>query len=251
MLKVDHIDVFYGAVQALHGVSIEVGDGRSIAVLGSNGAGKSTLLRTVSGMLRCRAGSIEFDDVTLDRKSPADIVRSGIAHVPEGRHIFPGLTIAENLELGAYTRGRGQRRPEVVRMQERIFSLFPRLAERRNQMGGSLSGGEQQMLVIGRALMSLPKLLMLDEPSLGIAPLLVENIYASLGKLRSEGLSLLIVEQNVMYVRKIADLAYVLTNGTVTGQGPVDAMMEQGTLKAAYLGKKSAPNATSVHRVER
>ena len=222
----------YGEIEVLHGVDLTVAPGEIVAVLGSNGVGKSTLNRTISGIVRARAGSISFDGAAVERKKPSEIVARGLIHVPEGRHIFPNLSVRENLDLGSYRRA-AERRTEN---RERVFAIFPRLAERHAQRAGTLSGGEQQMLAIGRGLMAEPRLLILDEPSLGLSPLLVEELFALIRRLNAEGITLLLVEQNVMLSLEVASRAYILENGAFVLQGSSAEIRENPKLKRAYLG---------------
>jgi len=216
----------------LRGLSMNVEAGEIVALLGSNGAGKSTLNNTVCGLLRAFSGSVRFEGREISRESPAGIVGAGLIQVPEGRRVFPNLTVHENLQLGSYRRGRG-RRPQNL---ERVFGIFPKLRERLGQRAGTLSGGEQQMLAIGRALMSEPRLLILDEPSLGLSPLLVEELFALVGRLNGEGLSILLVEQNVGQSLEIAHRAYVMENGAIAFQGTPAALLANAELTRAYLG---------------
>lgn len=239
MLRLENVSVDYGAVRALHSVNFDLPEGAAIAVLGANGAGKTTLLRAISRLVPTSSGSISYGGRSLLRESAAAVVSSGIAQVPEGRRVFSDISVADNLELGAYSVP-ASRADEKGRAQELVYRLFPRLLERQGQKAGSLSGGEQQMLAIGRALMSLPTLIMLDEPSLGLAPIVVESIYAALFELKSTGLSMLIVEQNVKFAERLADSAIVLANGNVSGLGSFADLIAAGSIEAAYLGKKRA-----------
>ncbi|GAB4273972.1 MAG: ABC transporter ATP-binding protein [Deferrisomatales bacterium] len=233
MLKVDGIDVFYGDVQVLWDVSFHVAEGEVVALIGANGAGKSTTLRTISGLVAPRRGTIEFLGESLTAVPPYGIIDKGIAHVPEARRLFPEMTVEENLEMGALKREAKRRRAETM---ERVFERFPRLKERRRQLAGTLSGGEQQMLAIGRGLMSLPRMLMFDEPSLGLAPLLVEDVFHVVRDVRKEGVTVLIVEQNVRQTLAIADRAYVLETGRVVRHGGGRELLEDEEVKKAYLG---------------
>ncbi len=233
MLEVRGIDVAYGDVLALQGVDLAVGERESVAVIGANGAGKSTLLRAISGLLRPRAGTIAFDGAPLDRVPPYDIAALGIAHVPEGRRVLPEMTVEENLELGAYLPRPKARRRETLAW---VYGIFPRLAERRRQQAGTLSGGEQQMLAVGRGLMLRPRLLMLDEPSLGLAPLVVEVTFAKIGDIRKEGIGILLVEQNVQRALGLADRGYVMEGGRVVLHGPSRRLLDDPHVKVAYLG---------------
>ena len=233
LLRVDGIEVGYGDLTAVRDVSLEVREGEAVALIGANGAGKTTTLRAVSGLLPLRRGRIEFAGQRLDGLGPAEIVARGIAHVPEGRQLFPTMTVRENLELGARTRAARAARVETL---ERVFELFPRLRERSVQLAGTLSGGEQQMCAIGRGLMSRPRLLMLDEPSLGLAPVLVKAIFEDLGRINGQGLTVLLVEQNVLRSLHLAHRGYVLENGRMTLSGPRDDLLASGHIKQAYLG---------------
>ena len=221
MLELTDVQVQYGNIRALQGISIKVAQGELVALLGSNGAGKTTTLRTISGLLRPSAGAITFEGNDLARMSTDRIVGLGISHCPEGRRIFGGLTVSENLRLGAVSRSD---REAIAADLETVFTLFPRLKERLGQAGGTLSGGEQQMLAIGRALMSRPRLLLLDEPSLGLAPLMVERIFETIGALKAQGLTILLVEQNVHHALDIADRAYVVETGRITLEGPAGVL---------------------------
>ena len=232
MLEVTAVSAGYGAMTVLREVSLEVSSGEIVAILGSNGAGKSTLNNVLSGLLRPSSGSVRFLDREIGSAAPASIVRSGLIQVPEGRRIFPNLSIRENLELGAYRRGRERRKDNM----ESVLQRFPRLRERLRQKAGTLSGGEQQMLAIGRALMSEPKLLILDEPSLGLSPLLVEEMFDLIGELNRQGQAIVLVEQNVMMSLEIADRGYVLENGAVTLQGTAQSLLRNDRLRQSYLG---------------
>ena len=233
MLEVRELDVAYGEVPALQGVTFQVSEGESVAVLGANGAGKSTLLRTISGLLRPRRGNVFLDGVRLDQMPPYEIAGLGIAHVPEGRRVLPEMTVEENLELGAYLPKPKAKRKETL---ARIYELFPRLAERRRQQAGTLSGGEQQRLAVGRGLMLLPRILMLDEPSLGLAPIVVDLTFEKIAEVRRQGIAILLVEQNVQRALSLADRGYVLEGGRVVLQGPSQTLLEDPHVKVAYLG---------------
>jgi len=233
LLSVDNINVFYGDLQALWEVSFNVEKGEIVAILGSNGAGKSTTLRTISGLLRPRTGSIQFLGESLGKIPPHRIVDLGVAHIPEGRKLFPLYSVMENLKMGAYTRKLIEKKDETL---EWVFELFPILKERRNQAAGTLSGGEQQMLAIGRGLMSRPKLLMLDEPSLGLAPRLVLTVFDLIRRINEEGITVLLVEQNVRHALQLAHRAYVLETGRVVLEGKGDELMDNEHVKKAYLG---------------
>jgi branched-chain amino acid transport system ATP-binding protein len=232
LLAVHDLHAGYGETEVLRGVDILVRANEIVAVLGSNGAGKSTLNRAISGVVRVRKGSIRFAGDAIERDKPARIVSRGLIHVPEGRCVFPNLSVRDNLDLGGYRRAssrRGQNR-------ERVFSIFPRLAERQSQRAGSLSGGEQQMLAIGRGLMAEPVLLILDEPSLGLSPLLVEELFALIKRINGQGIALLLVEQNVVQSLEVAHRAYILENGSVVLDGASDRLRDNPDLKRAYLG---------------
>jgi branched-chain amino acid transport system ATP-binding protein len=232
LLSVSGLAAGYGRTEVLHAVDLEVGPGEIVAVLGANGAGKSTLNRTLSGVVRAARGSICFAGETIEHARPADIVARGLIHVPEGRCVFPNLTIRDNLDLGGYRRGRHRRGYN----RERVFALFPRLAERELQRAGTLSGGEQQMLAIGRGLMAEPKLIILDEPSLGLSPLMVEELFALIRRIHGEGVAVLLVEQNVVQSLEVARRAYILENGAFVLDGDAAALRHDPNLKRAYLG---------------
>jgi len=232
ILAVSGLRAGYGATEILRGLDLVVGHGEIVAVLGANGAGKSTLNRTISGVVRPWDGTIRFADAPIERERPAAIVARGLIQVPEGRRIFPNLTVRENLDLGAYRRGRARR----AQNRARVFAIFPRLAERQAQRAGTLSGGEQQMLAIGRGLMAEPRLLILDEPSLGLSPLLVEELFALIKRINAEGIAVLLVEQNVVQSLEVAARAYVLDNGAVVLQGQAHELRNDANLKRAYLG---------------
>jgi branched-chain amino acid transport system ATP-binding protein len=232
LLSISGLAAGYGAADVLHDLDLTVGSNEIVAVLGSNGAGKSTLNRTISGVLRARKGSIRFTGNSIECTKPASIVARGLIQVPEGRCIFPNLTVRENLDLGSYRRARERRRQN----RDRVLGIFPRLAQRQSQRAGSLSGGEQQMLAIGRALMAEPVLLILDEPSLGLSPLLVDELFALLARINAEGTALLLVEQNVVQSLELAQRAYILENGGIVLEGTPDALRSDPNLKRAYLG---------------
>ena len=233
MLEVNDIHVYYGAIHALKGVSLSVKEGQIVALIGANGAGKSTTLRTISGLLRPRVGDITFEGDSITKKNVQSIVRSGISQVPEGRRVFAPLTVLENLELGAFTR---KDKDGVAHDMELVFKRFPRLAERKKQLAGTLSGGEQQMLAMGRALMSRPRLLLLDEPSMGLSPLFVKEIFDIIQHINEQGTTILLVEQNAHMAMSIADYAYVLETGKITLEGPGQELMQSEAVRAAYLG---------------
>ena len=232
MLEVAGLRGGYGRVEVLRGIDLAVHAGEVVALLGSNGAGKTTLNNTLSGLLPAFSGTIRFEDRTLAGARYTDIVAAGLIHVPEGRRVFPNLTVQENLELGSYRRGRSARAKNL----EHVFSVFPRLKERTTQAAGTLSGGEQQMLAIGRGLMAEPRLLILDEPSLGLSPVAVEELFTLIGRLNKEGLPILLVEQNVGQSLEIAHRAYVLENGALVFQGTPAELLANAELKRAYLG---------------
>jgi branched-chain amino acid transport system ATP-binding protein len=233
VLRVEGLDVYYGEIHALKSVALDVGQGEIVALLGNNGAGKTTTLKTISGLLRPRRGEITFEDTPLVGVAAHDIVLKGIAHVPEGRRIFNRLTVRENLLMGAYLR----RDAGVHGDLERVFTLFPRLKERMGQVAGTLSGGEQQMLAIGRALMASPRLLLLDEPSMGLAPVLVEQIFETIHDINIQGTTILLVEQNAAMALSIAQRGYVLETGGVVLSGQAAALAENAEVRRAYLGE--------------
>ncbi|MDO4384849.1 MAG: ABC transporter ATP-binding protein [Clostridia bacterium] len=232
MLKVENINVYYGAIHAIQGISFEVHQGEIVTLIGANGAGKSTTLKTVSGQLRTRTGSISFMNENISRLDPYKIARKGLVQVPEGRKIFQKLSVEENLFIGGYTRERA----EIEATMNDVYQRFPRLKERRRQVAGTLSGGEQQMLAIGRALMSKPRLIMLDEPSMGLAPLLVSQIFSIIRELKDTGVTILLVEQNARMALRIADRAYVLETGRVKLSDSADALLNNDEVQKAYLG---------------
>jgi branched-chain amino acid transport system ATP-binding protein len=234
LLTVNQLDVFYGDVQALRGVSLEVGEREVVALVGANGAGKTTTLKTISGLLKPLTGEVVFDGKQIGRAPPHQIVSAGLVQVPEGRKVFPRMTVLENLELGALVPHAKARRRQTLEM---VMEMFPRLQERRSQLAGTMSGGEQQMLAIGRALMALPRLLMLDEPSLGLAPLIVEQILRAVETVnREQGLPILIVEQNVSHALRMSGRGYVLENGEVVLEGTGQELLANPEMKKAYLG---------------
>ena len=232
-LEVDDIHTFYGNIEALKGISIEVEEGEIVTLIGSNGAGKSTTLRSISGITPPREGSVKFNGTEIGEVPPQEIVQMGISQSPEGRHIFPRMTVRENLELGAYLR---KDRSEIQKDMERVYGLFPRLKERERQKGGTMSGGEQQMLAIGRALMASPKLLLLDEPSMGIAPILVERIYETIAEINRQGTTILLVEQNANYALDVSKRGYVLETGTVALEDASANLRTNPEVQKAYLG---------------
>ena len=232
MLKVENANVYYGKIHALKDISLEVNEGEIVALIGANGAGKSTTLKTISGLLRSKTGSITLFDENISHAEAHKLVSKGMAHVPEGRRIFLQMTVLENLQMGAYTTKPG----EVDALIKDVFERFPRLKHRKNQIGGTLSGGEQQMLAMGRALMSKPKLLMLDEPSMGLAPILVKQIFDIIKELHEAGTTILLVEQNAEMALKIADRAYVLESGRIVLSGKGSELAQSDAIKKAYLG---------------
>ncbi len=233
MLKLENISVFYGNIRALKGISLHVNEGELVTLLGSNGAGKTTCLQSISGLLHPQQGTINYREEKITRLSPYEIVKRGISQAPEGRHIFSHLSVGENLMLGASQR---KDNAEIAKDQEYVFSLFPVLEERINQPAGTLSGGEQQMLAIGRALMSRPRLLLLDEPSLGLAPIMVQKIFSVIQKVRQEGGTVLLVEQNARQALEIADRGYVLETGNIILEGTAQELRTNEGVEKAYLG---------------
>ena len=233
LLEVSELHTFYGNIEALKGVSLRVEQGEVVTLIGSNGAGKSTTLRSISGLTPPREGSIRFDGKEIGEVPPQDIVQMGISQSPEGRHVFSRMTVRENLDLGAYLR---KDRAEIERDVERVYALFPRLKERERQKGGTMSGGEQQMLAIGRALMANPKLLLLDEPSMGIAPILVERIYETIAEINRQGTTILLVEQNANYALDVSKRGYVLETGEVALEDESAKLRTNPDVQKAYLG---------------
>lgn len=233
MLKINDINVFYGNIQALKGVSLNIEPGEIVTLIGANGAGKSTLLKTISGLLKPRQGSIVFEGQSIAGKQAQMIVKRGLSHVPEGRRVFSNMTVEENLELGAYLR---KDKDGIRKDFERVYDLFPRMYERRKQQAGTLSGGEQQMLAMGRALMAKPKLLLLDEPSMGLAPLLVKTIFKIIEEINQNGTTILLVEQNAHMALSIANRAYVIETGKVVLSGTAEELNSSDQIKMAYLG---------------
>ena len=232
MLKAEDLNVYYGPIHAVKGVSFEVNEGEVVTLIGANGAGKSTSLKTVSGLMRSRGGAIEFMGKSIASTPAHKIVELGIAHVPEGRRIFTSMTVEENLDMGAFTVRGGN----IDADKERVFEQFPRLKERRKQIAGTLSGGEQQMLAMARALMSRPTLLMMDEPSMGMAAILVEQIFGIISELHASGVTVLLVEQNAHMALQVADRAYVMETGLITAQGEASVLMHDDAIQKAYLG---------------
>src|SRR6187549_1033473 len=232
LLAISGLRASYGSTEILRGVDLTVSPGEIVAVLGSNGTGKSTLNRTISGVMRASHGTIRFEGAAIERERPAVIVARGLIHVPEGRRIFPNLTVRENLDLGSYRRGA----PHRAQNRERVFAIFPRLRERSTQRAGTLSGGEQQMLAIGRGLMAEPKLIIMDEPSLGLSPILVEELFALIERINADGVSILLVEQNVVQSLDLADRAYILAEGKFVMSGSAKDIGANPELRRAYLG---------------
>ena len=235
MLKVNDLVVSYGGIEALKGIPLEVPDGKIVTLIGANGAGKSTLLRSIIGLVKPDSGSVTYGDKQLIGLNSQQIVENGITLVPEGRRVFPNLTVLENLQIGAYLRSDKEGIEKDIRW---IYDLFPRLEERSWQMAGTLSGGEQQMLAVGRALMCRPKVLMMDEPSLGLAPLIIKDIFNIIQEINRQGMTILLIEQNANMALKVADIAYVLETGRITMTGSGRELLENPEIKAAYLGKK-------------
>jgi branched-chain amino acid transport system ATP-binding protein len=233
LLEVHELHTFYGNIEALKGVSLTVEEGEVVTLIGSNGAGKSTTLRSISGLTPPREGSIKFDGTEIGEVPPQEIVQMGISQSPEGRHVFSRMTVRENLDLGAYLR---KDRSDIDRDMERVFALFPRLKERERQKGGTMSGGEQQMLAIGRALMANPKLLLLDEPSMGIAPILVERIYETIAEINRQGTTILLVEQNANYALGVSKRGYVLETGQIALEDESAKLLTNPDVQKAYLG---------------
>jgi branched-chain amino acid transport system ATP-binding protein len=233
LLEVTDIHTFYGNIEALKGISVTVDEGEVVTLIGSNGAGKSTTLRSISGLTPPRQGSIKFEDTEIGEVPPQEIVERGISLSPEGRHVFPRMTVRENLDLGAYLR---KDRDGIENDRERVYSLFPRLKERERQKGGTMSGGEQQMLAIGRALMANPKLLLLDEPSMGIAPILVERIYETIAEINRQGTTILLVEQNANYALEVSKRGYVLETGQIALEDQSSELRTNPEVQKAYLG---------------
>lgn len=234
MLKIENLHVGYGGIQALRGISLEVPDGKIVTLIGANGAGKSTTLRTITGLVKASSGSIQWNGEELLGRSIDKIVGSGIAMSPEGRRVFADMSVLENLRIGAYLR---KDKEEIEKDVQWVYSLFPRLEERSWQLAGTLSGGEQQMLAVGRALMSRPKLMMLDEPSLGLAPLVVQDIFSIISEINKQGVTVLLIEQNANMALKIADLAYVLETGNITMSGTGAELLADEKVREAYLGR--------------
>ena len=233
MLKLENVEVSYGAVHAIHGASMEVRDGEIVSLIGANGAGKTTILRTITGLKKADSGSISYQDVELLKAEPSKIITFGMAHVPEGRHVFPRMTVEENLQMGGYTKKNQENLQEILK---EVYEKFPRLKERRKQLAGTLSGGEQQMLAVGRALMGSPSIILMDEPSMGLSPLLVKKIFHIIKEVHKQGITVLLVEQNAKMALAIADRAYVLETGKITLSGTGRELLNNEKVKKAYLG---------------
>lgn len=231
MLSVKDLNVCYGAIHAIHDVSLEVHDGEIVSLIGANGAGKTTILHTITGLKKAKSGSVTYNDADLLKTDPSKIITLGVAHVPEGRHIFPGMTVEENLEMGAYIR-----KDDLSASIKEVYERFPRLKERRRQLAGTLSGGEQQMLAVGRALMSRPSILLMDEPSMGLSPLLVKEIFKIIQEVHKQGMTVLLVEQNAKMALSISDRAYVLETGRISMSGAANDLLNDEKVKKAYLG---------------
>jgi branched-chain amino acid transport system ATP-binding protein len=235
MLELDRVETYYGTIQALKGISIDVRDGEIVTLIGANGAGKSTTLRSINGLNHPRRGTIRFLGQDISRTPAHEIVRRGVSQSPEGRKLFPRMSVVENLEMGAFQR---HDRSEIKEDMDRVFTLFPRLAERRGQRAGTMSGGEQQMLAIGRALMARPKLLMLDEPSMGLAPIFVDRVFQTIVEINKQGTTILLVEQNALVALEVADRGYVLQTGTVALSGTAQSLREDEGVRKTYLGEE-------------
>ncbi|HIS33033.1 MAG TPA: ABC transporter ATP-binding protein [Candidatus Limivivens intestinipullorum] len=233
MLKLSNLNVCYGAIHAIHDVSLEVKDGEIVSLIGANGAGKTTILRSITGLHQAKSGSVEYNGQDLLKTLPSRIVTLGVAHVPEGRHVFPTMTVEENLEMGAYM---GKDRERIKESIKEIFQRFPRLEERKKQLAGTLSGGEQQMLAVGRALMSRPGILLMDEPSMGLSPILIREIFDIIKEVHKQGITVLLVEQNAKMALSIADRAYVLETGRIVMTGTGRELLNNADVKKAYLG---------------
>ena len=231
MLSVKDLNVSYGEIHAIHDVSLDVNDGEIVSLIGANGAGKTTILHTITGLKKAQSGSVTYNDNDLLKTEPSKIITLGMAHVPEGRHIFPGMTVEENLEMGAYIR-----KDDLSSSMKEVYERFPRLKERRRQLAGTLSGGEQQMLAVGRALMSKPSILLMDEPSMGLSPLLVKEIFSIIKEVHKQGITVLLVEQNAKMALSISDRAYVLETGHISMSGAADELLNDEQVKKAYLG---------------
>lgn len=233
MLELQDVNVNYGAIHAIHDVSLTVNDGEIVSLIGANGAGKTTILHTITGLKKALSGSIQYDGHDLIKTEASKIITLGMAHVPEGRHIFPTMTVFENLEMGAFIRGN---KDEITKTIKEVFERFPRLKERKKQLAGTLSGGEQQMLAVGRALMCKPKIILMDEPSMGLSPLLVKEIFNIIQEVHRQGITVLLVEQNAKMALSIADRAYVLETGHISMSGDAKELLNDEKVKKAYLG---------------
>ncbi|WP_133627124.1 ABC transporter ATP-binding protein [Fonticella tunisiensis] len=233
MIELINVNVYYGIIHALKGISFHIDEGEIVTIIGANGAGKTTTLKAISGIQRIKSGSIMFNGKDISKSSATDIVGLGISHVPEGRRIFSNMTVMENLEMGAFLR---KDKAEIKKDFNKVFELFPRLLERKNQLAGTLSGGEQQMLAIGRGLMSKPKLLLLDEPSMGLAPIVVKEIFEIIKDINKEGTTILLVEQNANMALQTADRAYIIRNGEIDIEGRAEDLLKDETVRKAYLG---------------
>ncbi|MCC8106510.1 MAG: ABC transporter ATP-binding protein [Clostridiales bacterium] len=234
MLEVKDLYVNYGAVEAIKGISFTVNSGEIVTLIGANGAGKTTTLHTISGLVKAKSGSITYDGTDLLKTDPSKMITLGIAHVPEGRHVFPEMTVEENLQMGAYS---GKDKDAEAETMKDVFEKFPRLKERRKQLAGTLSGGEQQMLAVGRALMGKPSIMLMDEPSMGLSPLLVKEVFAIIREIHQAGITVLLNEQNAKMALSIADRAYVLETGTISISGPASELLQDERVKKAYLGQ--------------
>lgn len=235
MLKVENLNVHYGVIHAIEDVSIEVKDGEIVTLIGANGAGKTTILHTITGLKKATSGSVFWNKMDLRKEEPSKIITYGMAHVPEGRHVFMNMTVRENIEMGAYMY-RKKDRDIVAKHMEEVFQKFPRLKERQSQLAGTLSGGEQQMLAVGRALMSDPKIILMDEPSMGLSPLLVQEIFSIIKEVNAQGITILLVEQNAKMALKVADRAYVLETGKIKLSGEAKELLNNDDVRKAYLG---------------
>ncbi|QAT62710.1 MULTISPECIES: ABC transporter ATP-binding protein [Tissierellales] len=233
MLELHNLNVYYGAIHVLKDVSLKVNKGEIVTLIGSNGAGKTTTLRTISGIKKLKSGSIEYDGRDISKYSASDIVKMGISHVPEGRRVFSTMSVLENIEMGAFTR---TDKPQIKKDMDKVFSLFPKLYERKNQYAGNLSGGEQQMLSIGRALLSRPNILLLDEPSMGLAPIIVKEIFSIIQDINENGTTILLVEQNANMALKYTNRAYIIRNGVIDMEGDAASLLNDEKVKKAYLG---------------
>jgi branched-chain amino acid transport system ATP-binding protein len=235
MLKVENLNVHYGVIQAIENVSIEVNDGEIVTLIGANGAGKTTILHTITGLKKATSGLVFWDDINLLEEQPSKIITHGVAHVPEGRHIFMDMTVRENLEMGAYVYSRKDK-DKIAQRMDIVFEKFPRLKERQNQLAGTFSGGEQQMLAVGRALMADPKIILMDEPSMGLSPLLVQEIFSIIKEVNNQGITILLVEQNAKMALKIANRGYVLETGKIKLSGDAKELLRNDEVRKAYLG---------------